>query len=79
MTPTRTAPRTRTPTPTTPRAPEARGTVSARRTGGQAPDAPGTEASGVVPVEKPPGWTSHDVVGRVRRLAGPRKVGHAGT
>ena len=30
-------------------------------------------------VDKPSGWTSHDVVGRVRRLAGTRKVGHAGT
>lgn len=30
-------------------------------------------------MDKPRGWTSHDVVGRVRRLAGTRKVGHAGT
>nr|WP_239580005.1 tRNA pseudouridine(55) synthase TruB [Microlunatus panaciterrae] len=30
-------------------------------------------------VDKPSGWTSHQVVGRVRRLAGTRKVGHAGT
>ena len=35
--------------------------------------------SGLVVVDKPSGWTSHDVVGRVRRLAGTRKVGHAGT
>ena len=35
--------------------------------------------AGVVVVDKPSGWTSHDVVGRVRRLAGTRKVGHAGT
>ena len=35
--------------------------------------------SGVVVVDKPPGMTSHDVVARVRRLAGTRKVGHAGT
>jgi tRNA pseudouridine55 synthase len=35
--------------------------------------------SGLVVVDKPAGWTSHDVVGRVRRLAGTRKVGHAGT
>ncbi len=34
---------------------------------------------GLVVVDKPPGWTSHDVVARVRRLAGTRKVGHAGT
>jgi tRNA pseudouridine55 synthase len=30
-------------------------------------------------VDKPAGWTSHDVVGWVRRWAGERKVGHAGT
>lgn len=35
--------------------------------------------SGLVLVDKPAGWTSHDVVGRIRRLAGTRKVGHAGT
>ncbi|MBN0041448.1 tRNA pseudouridine(55) synthase TruB [Cellulosimicrobium cellulans] len=34
---------------------------------------------GLVVVDKPGGWTSHDVVGRGRRLAGTRKVGHAGT
>ncbi|WP_229659397.1 tRNA pseudouridine(55) synthase TruB [Nesterenkonia alkaliphila] len=30
-------------------------------------------------MDKPAGWTSHDVVGRIRKLAGTRKVGHAGT
>lgn len=30
-------------------------------------------------MDKPQGWTSHDVVGRMRRLSGTRKVGHAGT
>ena len=35
--------------------------------------------SGLVVVDKPAGVTSHDVVARVRRLAGTRKVGHAGT
>jgi tRNA pseudouridine55 synthase len=34
---------------------------------------------GLLVVDKPGGWTSHDVVGRVRRLARTRKVGHAGT
>jgi tRNA pseudouridine55 synthase len=38
-----------------------------------------TTASGLVIVDKPTGWTSHDVVARVRRLAGTRRVGHAGT
>ncbi|MFF1877664.1 tRNA pseudouridine(55) synthase TruB [Leifsonia sp. NPDC058230] len=35
--------------------------------------------SGILLVDKPGGWTSHDVVARTRRLAGTRKVGHAGT
>jgi tRNA pseudouridine55 synthase len=35
--------------------------------------------AGLVVVDKPGGITSHDVVARVRRLAGTRKVGHAGT
>lgn len=34
---------------------------------------------GVLNVSKPAGWTSHDVVARVRRLLRVRKVGHAGT
>ncbi len=34
---------------------------------------------GLVVVDKAGGWTSHDVVGRSRRLARTRKVGHAGT
>ncbi|HEY7857637.1 MAG TPA: tRNA pseudouridine(55) synthase TruB, partial [Candidatus Nanopelagicales bacterium] len=33
----------------------------------------------VVVVDKPAGMTSHDVVSRVRRIVGSRKVGHAGT
>jgi tRNA pseudouridine55 synthase len=35
--------------------------------------------SGIVVIDKPAGWTSHQVVAKVRRLAGTRKVGHAGT
>ena len=35
--------------------------------------------AGLVVVDKPAGMTSHDVVARIRRLAGTRKVGHAGT
>ena len=34
---------------------------------------------GLVVVDKAPGMTSHDVVARVRRIIGTRKVGHAGT
>jgi tRNA pseudouridine55 synthase len=37
------------------------------------------QPGGLVIVDKPGGMTSHDVVARVRRLAGTRKVGHAGT
>ncbi|WP_420323416.1 tRNA pseudouridine(55) synthase TruB [Kribbella pittospori] len=36
-------------------------------------------SDGVVVVDKPMGLTSHTVVARIRRLAGTRKVGHAGT
>jgi tRNA pseudouridine55 synthase len=35
--------------------------------------------SGMLNINKPKGITSHDVVARVRRLAGQRKVGHTGT
>ncbi|NMM18208.1 MAG: tRNA pseudouridine(55) synthase TruB [Cellulomonas sp.] len=38
-----------------------------------------TAPDGLVVVDKPAGCTSHDVVARMRRLAGTRKVGHAGT
>jgi tRNA pseudouridine55 synthase len=34
---------------------------------------------GAVVVDKPAGWTSHDVVNKVRRFAGTKKVGHLGT
>jgi len=36
-------------------------------------------AAGIVVVDKPAGMTSHDVVGRCRRIFSTRKVGHAGT
>jgi tRNA pseudouridine55 synthase len=38
-----------------------------------------TPTDGLVIVDKPAGLTSHDVVARIRRLAGTRRVGHAGT
>ncbi len=42
--------------------------------------APGPrELHGVLIVNKPDGWTSHDVVQRVRSILGIQKVGHAGT
>ena len=34
---------------------------------------------GVVVVDKPEGWTSHDVVAKMRGIAGTRRVGHLGT
>jgi tRNA pseudouridine55 synthase len=40
---------------------------------------PTNPASGVLLVDKPQGITSHDVVARTRKLAGTRKIGHAGT
>lgn len=41
--------------------------------------ADGDAPLGLAVVDKPAGWTSHDVVARARRLLGTRKVGHAGT
>lgn len=38
-----------------------------------------TAPDGLLVVDKPAGWTSHDVVARCRRLCGTRRVGHAGT
>ncbi|MFI7639504.1 tRNA pseudouridine(55) synthase TruB [Nonomuraea sp. NPDC049400] len=35
--------------------------------------------SGLIIVDKPGDWTSHDVVAKMRRIAGTRRVGHAGT
>jgi tRNA pseudouridine55 synthase len=34
---------------------------------------------GVIVVDKPAGWTSHDVVAKMRGIAGTRRVGHLGT
>jgi tRNA pseudouridine55 synthase len=34
---------------------------------------------GIVVVDKPTGWTSHDAVARCRKVFGQKKVGHAGT
>ncbi|MHB1717182.1 MAG: tRNA pseudouridine(55) synthase TruB [Acidimicrobiales bacterium] len=39
----------------------------------------GEALTGLAVVDKEPGWTSHDVVARCRRLFGQRRVGHAGT
>ena len=36
-------------------------------------------APGLVLIDKPTGWTSHDVVAKVRKAVGTKKVGHAGT
>ena len=35
--------------------------------------------NGVIVVDKPQGWTSHDVVAKMRRIAGTRRIGHLGT
>ncbi len=57
-----------TPTPTA--SPPSTGRRRGRMTDGK---------DGLVIVDKPGGMTSHDVVARIRRLAGTRRVGHAGT
>lgn len=37
------------------------------------------DLNGLLVIDKPAGMTSHDVVGRVRRLVGMKRVGHGGT
>src|SRR5688572_9342336 len=39
----------------------------------------GETVEGLVVVDKPAGWTSHDVVARMRKIYGLYRVGHAGT
>src|SRR2546423_2468275 len=34
---------------------------------------------GILIIDKPAGWTSHDVVARIRRVLRARRVGHTGT
>jgi tRNA pseudouridine55 synthase len=34
---------------------------------------------GAIIIDKPEGWTSHDVVAKTRRIAGQKKIGHLGT
>ncbi len=37
------------------------------------------ETHGLVLLDKPPGWTSHDIVAKLRKMLGERQIGHAGT
>src|SRR5437660_2570304 len=46
---------------------------------GTGPGGGSDAVEGLVVVDKPAGWTSHDVVARLRRIYGLRRVGHAGT
>lgn len=55
--------------------PRANSHLSSPRTTVRRPSAP----DGIVIVDKPQTWTSHDVVSKMRGLAATRKVGHAGT
>lgn len=38
-----------------------------------------SELEGVLPVYKPAGWTSHDIVAKARKLLATKRIGHAGT
>ena len=38
-----------------------------------------TNLDGAIIVDKPEGWTSHDVVNKVRRITGTKRIGHLGT
>lgn len=39
----------------------------------------GKQVNGIIVADKPAGWTSHDVVAKVKRTLGAKKVGHLGT
>jgi tRNA pseudouridine55 synthase len=43
------------------------------------PESSRTTLDGVIVIDKPAGWTSHDVVAKTRRIATTRRVGHLGT
>lgn len=43
------------------------------------PTLPDCFEQAVLPVDKPAGWTSFDVIRKLRRVLGVRKMGHAGT
>jgi len=38
-----------------------------------------SELNGILLIDKPSGWTSHDVVAKLRGILHTRKIGHAGT
>jgi tRNA pseudouridine55 synthase len=59
--------------------PPQQGRVTARDAALVAHAGTGADRSGIVVVDKSPAMTSHDVVARMRRIAGTRRVGHAGT
>ena len=42
-------------------------------------DSKSDNIDGVVIIDKPSGWTSHDVVAKIRNLTKIKKVGHTGT
>src|SRR5213082_3291287 len=46
---------------------------------GTGPGGGSDAVEGLVVVDKPAGWTSHDVVAKLRRIYGQKRVGHAGT
>ena len=53
--------------------------VAAQRDERQVMGQNNTQVSGLLLIDKPAGWTSNQVLGRVKRLLGERKAGHTGT
>ncbi len=54
-------------------------TLSCHKRGGGHNNGEAMGLHGILVIDKEVGWTSHDVVARVRRITGERKVGHTGT
>lgn len=40
---------------------------------------PASDLDGVLLIDKPAGWTSHDIVAKARGITGQRRIGHTGT
>lgn len=65
--------------PQCPESSRCRGACPGAACAGCSPAGKPAEISGILNIDKPEGWTSHDVVARVRRLTGQKRAGHAGT
>jgi len=53
--------------------------MAVRATSRSLANLPRPQLNGILNIDKPPQWTSHDVVAKLRRILGIQKIGHTGT